>query len=123
MSGLGCAVNPLVNNLPVEKRQWIDQSRPTLQVPGYDNVFAIGDNAQFADADAPLAGTAQLANQESVLAAQNVRAFIAGEKLQTRHFAEIGEAISLGTERAAVLTGGKAVGGALARQARFALET
>jgi NADH dehydrogenase FAD-containing subunit len=35
----------------------------------------------------------------------------------------MGEALSLGTERAAVLTGGKAFGGALARQARFALYT
>lgn len=120
----GVRVNPLVNKLPVEKtRSGLIKVGPTLQVPGHENVFAIGDNAHFEDADAPLAGTAQLANQESVLAAQNVRAFIAGEKLQTRHFAEIGEAISLGTERAALLTGGKAVGGALARQARFALYT
>jgi NADH dehydrogenase FAD-containing subunit len=35
----------------------------------------------------------------------------------------MGEALSLGTERAAVLAGGKAFGGALARQARFALYT
>ena len=43
--------------------------------------------------------------------------------MHTKHFEELGEAISLGTERAAVLTGGKAFGGALARQARFALYT
>ena len=37
---------------------------------------------------------------------------------------ELGEALSLGTERGAVLlAGGKAFGGALARQARFALYT
>jgi NADH dehydrogenase len=120
----GVRVNPLVNNLPVEKtRGGLIKVGPTLQVPGHDNVFAIGDNAYFADADAPLAGTAQLANQESVLAAQNVRALLRGDQLQTRHFQEIGEAISLGTERAAVLTGGKAFAGALARQARFALYT
>ncbi len=52
-----------------------------------------------------------------------MRALLAGEKLQTKHFEELGEAVSLGTERAAVLAGGKAFGGALARQARFALYT
>ena len=53
----------------------------------------------------------------------NVKAFLAGGQLQTKHFEELGEAVSLGTERAAVLAGGKAFGGPLARQARFALYT
>lgn len=120
----GVRVNPLIEKLQVEKtRNGLLKVTPTLQIPGHENVFALGDNAHFADADAPLAGTAQLAFQESVLAAQNVRALLAGGKLQTKHFEEIGEAISLGTERAAVLTGGKAFAGAMARQARFALYT
>jgi NADH dehydrogenase len=120
----GVRVNPLIEKLEVEKtRSGLIKLAPTLQIPGHDNVFALGDNAHFEDADAPLAGTAQLANQQAVLAAHNVQAFIAGEKLQTKHFEEIGEAISLGTERAALLTGGKTFAGALARQARFALYT
>ena len=48
---------------------------------------------------------------------------IVGAGKRAKHFEELGEALSLGTERAAVLTGGKAFGGALARQARFALYT
>ncbi|HBB87881.1 MAG TPA: hypothetical protein DC047_09720, partial [Blastocatellia bacterium] len=48
---------------------------------------------------------------------------IAGEPLHTKHFEELGEAVSLGTERAAVLAGGKVFGGPLARQARFAMYT
>jgi len=120
----GVRVNPLIESLPVEKtRNGLLQLTPTLQLPGHENVFALGDNAHYEDAAAPLAGTAQLANQQSVLAAQNVRAFLAGGQLQTKHFEEIGEAISLGTERAAVLTGGRAFAGALARQARFAMYT
>ena len=63
-----------------------------------------------------------LFNKQS-LAARNIKAFLEGKELRTKHFEELGEAISLGTERAAVLTGGKAFGGALARQARFALYT
>jgi NADH dehydrogenase len=120
----GVRVNPLIESLQVEKtRNGLLKVKPTLQVPGHENVFALGDNAYFEDAAAPLAGTAQLANQQSLLAAQNVRALLAGKELRTKHFEEIGEAISLGTERAAVLTAGKAFAGALARQARFALYT
>jgi len=56
--------------------------------------------------------------------ADNIKALLAGRELQTKHFEELGEALSLGTERGAVLlSGGKAFGGALARQARFALYT
>jgi NADH:ubiquinone reductase (non-electrogenic) len=120
----GVRVNPLLDALQVEKtRNGLLKVNPTLQLPEHENVFALGDNAYFDDADPALAGTAQLAFQESVLAARNVRALLAGEQLHTKHFEEIGEALSLGTERAAVLTGGKAFGGALARQARFALYT
>ena len=120
----GVRVNPLIERLQVEKtRGGLIKVKPTLQLPGYTNVFSLGDNAYYEDADPPLAGTAQLAFQESTLAATNVRALLTGEQLQTKHFEEIGEAISLGTERAAVLTGGKAFTGALARQARFALYT
>ena len=50
-------------------------------------------------------------------------AFNEGSQLKSKHFAELGEALSLGTEHAAVLTGGKVIGGPLARQARFALYT
>jgi NADH dehydrogenase FAD-containing subunit len=64
-----------------------------------------------------------LALQQAGLAAKNVRALLNRQPLQTKHFEELGEALSLGTERAAVLAGGKAFGGALARQARFTLYT
>jgi hypothetical protein len=57
-----------------------------------------------------LAGTAQLALQESHLCAHNIRTFNEGGQLKSKHFAELGEALSLGTEHAAVLTGGKVIG-------------
>jgi NADH dehydrogenase len=120
----GVRMNPVVENLEVEKtNRGLILVRPTLQVPLHDNVFALGDIAFFKDATPTLAGTAQLALQEAGLVARNVKAFISGDELQTKHFEELGEAVSLGTERAAVLVGGKAFGGPLARQARFALYT
>lgn len=120
----GVRVNPLFDTLLIEKTdRGLVLVEPTLQVRAHENIFALGDIALFKDAAPILAGTAQLAFQQAGLVARNVRALIAGEKLRTKHFEEMGEAVSLGTERAAVLAGGKAFGGPLARQARFALYT
>ena len=120
----GVRVNPLIEKLEVEKdRRGLILVEPTLQVRGHKNVFALGDIAFFKDATPTLAGTAQLANQQASLLASNIKALLDGRRLHARHFEELGEAISLGTENAAVLAGGKAFGGALARQARFALYT
>lgn len=120
----GVKVSPLIESLEVEKnRRGLLLVNPTLQLPAHENVFALGDIADFTDASPTLAGTAQLALQEAGLLAKNIEAFLDGRELQTKHFQELGEAVSLGTERAAVLAGGKVFGGALARQARFALYT
>jgi NADH:ubiquinone reductase (non-electrogenic) len=120
----GVRMNPLIQELEVEKNQrGLLSIKPTFQLTQHDNVFALGDIAFYADADPTLHGTAQLAFQQGSLVAKNVKALLEGKELQSKYFEELGEAISLGTERAAVLTGGKAFGGALARQARFALYT
>ena len=120
----GVRVNPLVEKLQVEKTErGLILVEPTLQVRGYKHVFALGDIAFYKDVVPTLAGTAQLANQQASLLASNIKALLDGRRLNARHFVELGEAVSLGTENAAVLAGGKAFGGALARQARFALYT
>jgi demethylphylloquinone reductase len=121
----GVKMRPLVEQLNVEKTsRGLIKVRPTLQLSQHDNVFALGDIACCPPADPTLPGTAQLAYQEAGLAAHNIKAFLAGHELKTKHFEELGEALSLGTDRGAVLlAGGTAFGGALARQARFALYT
>jgi NADH dehydrogenase len=120
----GVRINPILDNLSVAKHgRGLLRVKPTFQLEEHDNVFALGDIAYFADAAPVLAGTAQLAFQEADLVADNVKALMAGKELKVRHFEELGETVSLGTEKAAVLTGGKAFGGPLARQARFALYT
>jgi NADH dehydrogenase len=120
----GVRMNPLIEQLDVEKtKRGLLVVKPTLQLSQHLNIFALGDIAFYPDATPTLAGTAQLAFQQATLAAQNIKAFNSNHELHTKHFEELGEALSLGTERAAVLTGGKAFGGALARQARFALYT
>jgi NADH dehydrogenase len=120
----GVRVNLVIENLSADKTsRGLLLVHPTLQLTSHANVFALGDIAFYKDAAPTLAGTAQLALQQAGLVAKNIKAFLAGEELHTKHFEELGEAVSLGTERAAVLAGGKAFGGPLARQARFALYT
>jgi demethylphylloquinone reductase len=120
----GVRMNPLVEQLELEKeRRGMILIRPTFQTIRHPEVFALGDIAYTEDVVPSLAGTAQLAFQEAGLVARNIKALLEGRQLQTKHFEELGEAVSLGTERAAVLAGHKAIGGALARQARFALYT
>ena len=120
----GVKMNPVIEHLDAEKnKRGLLLVKPTLQLSQYVNVFALGDIAFYPDATPTLAGTAQLAFQQASLAGDNIKSYLEGKEMKTRHFEELGEAISLGTERAAVLTGGKAFGGALARQARFALYT
>ncbi|HYH84477.1 MAG TPA: FAD-dependent oxidoreductase [Pyrinomonadaceae bacterium] len=120
----GVRVNPLVEKLNVEKtRQGLIVVEPSLQVRGRAGVFALGDIAYLPDVQPMLAGTAQLAYQQSRVAAANVQALIDGSVPSAGHFQELGEAVSLGTDDAAVLTAGHVISGQLARQARFALYT
>ena len=120
----GVRPSPLLETLNVDKdRRGLILVEKTLQVRGYPNVFALGDVAFYPDVVPTLAGTAQLALQESHLCARNVRAFIEGGELKSKQFVELGEAVSLGTEHDAVLSAGKVIGGPLARQARFAMYT
>ena len=118
----GVKVNPLVGKLNLEKdEKGLLAVGNTLQVRGHENVFALGDIAHCSNADEGMGGTAQLAYQEGRLVAENVRALIAGQSLKTKRFEELGEAMSLGTEDAAIEIGGHVVSGALGRKARFAL--
>lgn len=120
----GVRVNPLIEKLDLPKdKSGLILVNQTMQVEGYENVFVLGDIAKVKEVAPVLAGTAQLANQESALAADNIRAFLNGKDLKTKSFEELGEALSLGTHNAAVLIAGNVVGGALARDARFALYT
>ena len=120
----GVRVNPLVERLDAEKtKNGLLVVERTLQLRGHPEVFALGDMAYFPHIAPSLAGTAQLAFQQAKLVAANVQALIDGSVPSGGHFEELGEAVSLGTDDAAVLASGQVVTGQLARQARFALYT
>jgi NADH dehydrogenase len=120
----GVRVNPLVEKLDLEKTQrGLIVVERTLQARGRPEVFALGDIAHFPHVVPSLAGTAQIAFQQAKLVARNVQELIDGGAPAAGHFEELGEAVSLGTDDAAVLTAGRVVTGEIARQARFALYT
>src|SRR5207244_12528208 len=94
----GVRMNPLIEGLDVEKdRRGLILVQPTLQVRGHENVFALGDIAFYQDVVPTLAGTAQLAFQQSSLLARNVKALVEGRELKSKNFVELGDAVSLGT--------------------------
>ncbi len=120
----GVKVNPLIEKLDLPKAEnGLILAEQTMQVRNHPNVFALGDIAKVEAVAPVLNGTAQLANQESALAADNIRALLSGRDLKTKSFEELGEALSLGTHNAALLVAGNVVSGSLARDARFALYT
>lgn len=120
----GVRMNPLIDKLNFEKtKNGLIMVEPTMLVKGQENIFALGDVSYASDIPQVLAGTAQLALQQAKFLGNNIKAFIKGKELKTGHYEELGEALSLGVENAAVLAQGKAFGGGLARQARFALYT
>ncbi len=118
----GVQVNPLVLKLKLEKeaKKNLIIVENTLQARGHENIFALGDIAHYENADKGLNGTAQLAYQQASLAADNIKALLAGKELRTEFFKERGTALSLGTTDAAVEIGGEVLTGRLAREARFA---
>lgn len=120
----GVRVNPLVERLSLEKnRQGLVVVEPTLQARSRAEVFVLGDIAAAPGVPPVLGGTAQLAFQQSSLAASNIQALIDGGVPGKRRFEELGEAVSLGTDDAAVLAAGRVIEGQIARRARFALYT
>jgi NADH dehydrogenase len=120
----GVRVNPLVEKLDIERTQkGLVVVERTLQLRGRPEVFVLGDIAYFPHVVPSLAGTAQIAFQQAKLVARNVQELIDGGVPAAGHFEELGEAVSLGTDDAAVLTAGRVVTGEIARQARFALYT
>jgi NADH:ubiquinone reductase (non-electrogenic) len=118
----GVQVNPLIEKLKLEKeaKKNLIIVENTLQARGHENIFALGDIAHYENADKGLNGTAQLAYQQASLAADNIKALLAGKELRTDFFKERGTALSLGTTGAAVEIGGEVLTGRLAREARFA---
>lgn len=88
---------------------------PTLQVPGYPEIFAIGDNAHFLQDGRPLPTVAPVAMQQAVLAADNIAHLCKGEtQLHDFRYVDRGSMATIGRCEAVVSWGIIKIGGFLA---------
>jgi len=75
--------------------------RPTLQVPGHDEVFVIGDLAYLEGADRrPYPMVAPVAIQQAELAAENILRHIEGRPLRAFRYKDRGQMATVGRSRA-----------------------
>ncbi|MEO0867117.1 MAG: NAD(P)/FAD-dependent oxidoreductase [Cyanobacteria bacterium J06642_11] len=103
---VGNKVNSLITQLPFEKneRQQL-KVEPTLQLLGYDHIFALGDLAAGQDADGnQVPTTAQAALQQADYTAWNIWAALTGRPLLPFRYQHLGEMMTLGNDTA-TLTG------------------
>jgi NADH dehydrogenase len=73
---------------------------PDLTIPGYPNVFVIGDMAAFTEGGRLLPGVAQVAMQEGAWAAANIRRAIAGSPMRPFHYRDLGNLATIGRNAA-----------------------
>jgi len=90
---------------------------PTLRLQGERAVFALGDIAALPDAT-PLPVTAQVALQQASCLAENLLQARRGGELQSFHFQDLGEMLSLGRGEASLVGGGFTLAGPVAYQLR-----
>jgi NADH dehydrogenase len=103
----GVCASPLVAGLPVAHgsggRAVV---HPTLQLPEYPEVLALGDCACCLDGDGPpLPTTAQVANQQAPVGADNLVRLLRGEAPAPFRYRRMGELASLGAYRAVAQLG------------------
>jgi NADH dehydrogenase len=80
---------------------------PTLQVPGADNVYVVGDLAWIEERGAPLPMVAQVAIQSGIAASRNVLRQIEGEAPLPFRYRDKGSMITIGRNAAGAVIGGR----------------
>ncbi|MEW6033258.1 MAG: NAD(P)/FAD-dependent oxidoreductase [Chloroflexota bacterium] len=114
----GVVANPVVAALPVEKdekgRVIVDQY---LRIPEYPMVYALGDNAHFADpkTGAVLPPRAHYAVRQPRVVVANILADLDGRGLRPYRYQPASELVSLGPRNAAMNLYGVHLSGLLAR--------
>ncbi len=97
ISTVGNAPNPLLKTLPCKTERGRLATEATLRVPGFDSLWALGDNAAVPSPDGrPYAPTAQNAIRQAVVCADNIVATLRGGKLKPFVFNALGKLASLG---------------------------
>ena len=93
----GVAASPLLKSLgvPLDRAGRV-LAEPTLAVPGWPNVFVVGDACSVPQDGAPLPGVAQVAMQGGAHAARNIRRVLSGEPLQPFRYRNYGNMATIG---------------------------
>jgi NADH dehydrogenase len=110
--------NPLVATLPAARAgNGALAVEPTLRVPGFANVWALGDCAAVPDASSPgrlHPPTAQHASRQGRVAADNIAATLDGRPVKPFRFRTIGLLVALGHQRGAAELRGRPFSGLFA---------
>lgn len=117
VGSVGVTPNPMVTNLPVpHDRRGAIVVNSNLSVPGYPNVWALGDNASVVDPHTgkPYPLTAQTAVREAKLVARNIAASLRGEPLTPFSYRTIGAMVALGHRSAVAYIRGLTFSGFIA---------
>jgi NADH dehydrogenase len=97
ISTVGNAPNPLLKTLPCKTDRGRLVAEPTLRVPGFDGLWALGDCAAVPSPDGKTyAPTAQNAIRQAVVCADNIVATLRGGSLKPFVFNALGKLASLG---------------------------
>jgi NADH dehydrogenase len=105
----GAAPSPIVQMLPVRHdHRGAVLVEPTLALPGYPNVWALGDCASVPDTKAgkTCPPTAQVATREAAVLAHNLRASLLGRPLKPFRFKSLGSLCIVGYHSACAEVGG-----------------
>jgi NADH dehydrogenase len=99
----GVASSPLGKSLgvPVDRAGRVP-AEPTLAVPGFPNIFVVGDMCALQQDGHPLPGVAQVAMQEGAHAARNVKRAIRGEPPAPFRYRDYGTAATIGRGSAVI---------------------
>jgi len=112
----GIMAAPFVQSLPFDKNR-LGQIEVSsyLRPKGVENVFVVGDAANFKDRDGnPVPPTAQSAEQSGTVAGYNIVALLSGKKMKRSNIKLRGLAIALGGRYAIIDTGYFAIDGIMA---------
>jgi NADH:ubiquinone reductase (H+-translocating) len=101
------------SGLPTRRNGTVEVE-PTLQIPGYPNVYVIGDLAAFKTADGYLPMVAPVAMQQGAHTAQNIGRQIKGEALRPFTYTDKGSMAVIGRNAAVANIAGRAFTGFLA---------
>ncbi len=97
----GVRASSLLNEIGMPQgRQGRVVVEPTLQVPGYPNIYVIGDAAYMEDGDQPLPMVAPVAIQQAKVAARNIRRTIEGRELVLFEYKDPGSLATIGRNAA-----------------------